>query len=215
LNDNAGDHNFDMSVFTTDLLMDDVDGDGDVLDNFLGKPTPDWAGAFGTNINLWRNVQLNALFEYKTGNFFVNNLTDAFRNSNGLIGRNTPRTAELEATFENPASTVDQKIDAALAYVQTQKALSPNSGLNTIKNAKFIRFRELGLTYTAPQSFSSKLGLDNLSFNVSGRNLALWTGYDGIDPELNATTADSFLQSVEAFGTGIPRRFNFSVRFGF
>ena len=86
---------------------------------------------------------------------------------------------------------------------------------NTIKNAKFVRFRELGLTYTAPNSFADKLGLSSLSFNVSGRNLKLWTGYDGVDPETNATSGDTFLQSVEAFGTGIPRRWSFSVRFGF
>ena len=212
---NSGSLNFDMSIFSSRLLMDDEDGDGDVLDNFLGKPTPDWAGAFGANFTIMQNLQLNTLFEYKTGNFFVNNLTDAFRNSNGFIGRNTPRAAELESTFENPATSVDDAFNAALAYVQELKALAPNSGLNTIKNGKFIRFRELGLTYTAPASFASKLGLSNLAFNVAGRNLHLWTGYDGVDPELNATNGDTFLQSVEAFGTGIPRRWTFSVRFGF
>jgi hypothetical protein len=211
----AGTLSLGNSIFAADLMMDDEDGDGDVLDNFLGKPTPDWAGAFGANFTIRQNLQLTTLFEYKAGNFWVNNLTDAFRNSHGTIGRNTPRTAELAAIYENPASSIDDVMAAALAYVQEQKALAPNSGLNTIKEGKFIRFRELGLTYTAPSSFADKLGLDNVSFNVAGRNLALWTPYDGVDPELNATNGDSFLQSVEAFGTGVPRRITFSVRFGF
>ena len=196
-------------------MLDDADDDGDVLDNYLGKISPDWAGAFGTNVTLCQNLQINALFEYKTGEFFHNNLTDAFRNSNPLIGRNTPRAAVVEAAIENPGATTEEKFSAALEWAQSLKALAPFSGLNTIKNARFIRFRELGLTYTAPLSWSSKLNLNNLSFSLAGRNIALWTPYDGIDPELNANGGDGIVQGIEAFGTGIPRRFTFSVRFGF
>ncbi len=196
-------------------MLDDEDGDGDVLDNFLGKPDPDWAGAFGANITLKQNLQINALFEYKAGNYGVNNLTDAFRNSNPVIGRNTPRAAAVEAAIENPGESVDNKLAAALEWAESLSALSPRSGLNTIKNAKFIRFRELGITYTAPRSFASKLGLNTLAFTVSGRNLKIWTPYDGIDPELNVAGADDFRQSIEAFGTGIPRRYTLSIRFGF
>ncbi|MCH7489978.1 MAG: hypothetical protein IID05_04710, partial [Gemmatimonadetes bacterium] len=196
-------------------MLDDEDGDGDVLDNFLGKPDPDWAGAFGANITLQRNLQINLLFEYKAGNYGVNNLTDAFRNSNPVIGRNTPRAAAVEAVIENPGASVDAKLAAALEWAESLSALSPRSGLNTVKNAKFIRFRELGITYTAPRSFASKFGFSNLAINVSGRNLILWTPYDGVDPELNAVNGDEFLQSVEAFGTGIPRRYTVSIRVGF
>lgn len=216
IQDNINDLSFDMGAFGSGLMQDDIDGDGDFLDNPLGKPTPDWSGAFGSNITLWRNLQVNALFEYKTGDFWVNNLTDGFRNSHSLIGRNTPRAAELEAKFLNPASSLDDKVQAAVDYVNELRALSPHSGTNMIKNGKFLRFRELGITYTAPASFANRFfGLDNLSFNVSGRNLWLWTGYDGIDPELNDGNGDNFYLGIEAFGTGIPRRFNFSVRFGF
>jgi hypothetical protein len=196
-------------------MFDDEDGDGDVLDNYLGKAAPDWAGAFGTNVTLYQNLQINALFEYKSGEFFVNNLTDAFRNSHPLIGRNTPRAAAVESAIENPARTTEDKFSAAMEWAQSLKALAPYSGLNTIKNAKFIRFRELSLTYSAPLSMASKLGLNNLTFSLSGRNLQLWTPYDGVDQELNAEGTDGTIQSLEAFGTGIPRQFTFSVRFGF
>ena len=50
----------------------------------------------------------------------------------------------------------------------------------------------------------------------------LWTRYDGVDPELNAvgrgagTLLDqNFLDSVEAFGLPIPRRFQIATRIGF
>ena len=196
-------------------MLDDEDGDGDVLDNFLGKPDPDWAGAFGVNITLQQNLQINALFEYKVGAFSVNNLSGAFRTSHPLIGRNTPEAAAVEAAILNPAASSDDKLAAALEWAESLQALAPYSGLNTVWNAKFLRFRELGMTYTAPRSFASKLGFNNLAFNLSGRNLALWTPYGGIDPELNAGSGDNFLQSVEGWGVGIPRRYTLSVRFGF
>ncbi len=228
------------------LLLDDNDGDGDFLDNCLAaagqtrgktkimkdkngqdyeyclsKPTPDWSGAFGANITLSRNLQINTLFEYRAGNFMVSNLTDAFRNSNPLIGRNNPRPAELDAIMNNPASTGKERADALMEFVNRYKALAPYSGLNLGEKGDFIRWRELGITYNAPASFAQRLGFSNLSFNVSGRNLTLWTGYTGIDPEMNAVSSrggglsGNYLDSVDAWGFPLPRRFTFSVRFGF
>jgi len=74
----------------------DEDGDGDLLDHYLGKPTPDWSGSFGFNITFMRRFRLSSLFEYKAGNFYVNNLTDAFRKSHPLIGRNIPEASKTE-----------------------------------------------------------------------------------------------------------------------
>ncbi|MHC4064852.1 MAG: TonB-dependent receptor domain-containing protein [Planctomycetota bacterium] len=201
------------------MLVDDEDDDGDLQDNYLGKPTADWAGAFGANFTLWNNLQISTLFEYRTGDIWVNNLTDAFRQANPLIGRNIPQAARVESTIENPGASTDDKVDAAVEWATELFALRPVSGLNTIKNAKFLRWRELGISYTAPTSWTDKLHLDNLSFNLSVRNLALWTGYDGNDPESGAQVQDfageDFLKGIETFGAMIPRRFTFSLRFGF
>jgi len=108
-------------------------------------------------------------------------------------------------------------------------ALEPFAGLNTIKQADFVRWRELSLTYNVPSRFVERFGGRQLSFTLSGRNLALWTKYDGVDPELNAIgrgggsegnpsasqLSNNFLDGVEAFGFPIPRRFSFQVRLGF
>ena len=68
-----------------------------------------------------------------------------------------------------------------------------------------------------------RVNLRSLSISVSGRNLAIWTKYDGVDPELNAigrgggesTLSQNFLDGVEAFGWAIPRRILFTMRLGF
>jgi TonB-linked SusC/RagA family outer membrane protein len=199
----------------------DEDGDGDFLDHYDGKPYPDWQGAFGANLSLRRNWRISTLFEYRQGNYTVTNLTDAFRNANPLIGRNTIRAAQVEAALENPASTVDQRLKAATDWLGL-KALSPYDGLNQGEDGAFVRLREVSLTYTAPSSLAAKVGAKDLAMTLSGRNLFLWTKYSGTDPEVNAIGRTegggrdaTFLDAVDAFGWPIARRVALQVRLGF
>jgi hypothetical protein len=230
------------------LLLDDNNANGDFNDHCMGpskadpiaadpakgitadpnhryclaKPTPDWSGAFGTNITFARNFQVNTLFEFKAKNYYIQNLTDGFRNSNPLIGRNNPRPAEIEAIMTNPASTAAERADALLDFVDNYKELSPYNGLNLAQKGDFLRLREVSVTWTAPSSFAQRLGLNSLAFNLSGRNMVMWTGYPGIDPEMNSnsrgggTTLDNNYQDgIDAWGFPLPRRVTLSVRFGF
>jgi hypothetical protein len=203
-------------------LVVDEDGDGNILDHYLGKPTPDWQGAFGFNVGFMKRFRLASLFEYKTGEFFVHNLTDEFRRFHSVIGRNTRRAAELEAILINPASTADQRLAAADEWARKHAGLSPYDGLNAVEKADYIRWNELSLTYDIPQSIFSRFGVGNASITLAGRNLVLISGYSGIDPEVNAIGRGTgggldtnFLTGTEAFGLPIPRQFVFTVRTGF
>ncbi len=200
------------------------------LTHVLGKPTPDWAGSVGASVKFLRNFTVSTLFEYKAGNYYVNNLTGAFRGAHPAIGRNTPSAARTELDYitggtdanGTPQNNGEVRLEALKNWLNNELALSPFSGLNTIKAADFIRWRELSLTYNVPRSLAQRVRLRNLALTVSGRNLALSTKYDGVDPELNAIGRgggsdldDNFLDGVEAFGFAIPRRFIFTMRMGF
>lgn len=207
-------------------LRVDENGNGDYLDHYLGKSAPDWQGTFGLNATVLRNFELGALFEYKFGNYTITNLTDAFRKSNPVIGRNLRRAAEVEATMLNPASTPQERLAASRKWAYDLKALSPYDGLNQNENGKFLRFRELSVTYTVPASYANRMGFSHMSLTAAGRNLALWTPYTGIDPETNqfgrggadpdlGGVDQNFGQGIDAFGFALPRRFTFTVRLGF
>jgi hypothetical protein len=197
-------------------------GSPESLKNYLGKPMPDWQGSFGTDLTMFQNFTVRTLFEYRAGNYFIHNLDRAFRRSHPLIGRNIRDGAQAEATLLNPASTAEQRLAAAETWVRELAALSPYDGLNEIYAADWVRLRELSLTYRAPAGLSEKFGADNLSFTVSGRNLALWTKYVGRDPELNVTSrgdggglTNNFLDGTAGWGMPIPRRVTFAIRAGF
>lgn len=203
--------------------IDPVSGElaSDKLLHYLGNSTPDWSGSFGLKVSFLKNFRISTNFEYKFGNFFVNNLTDAFRKSHGLIGRNTPDAAKTELALLNPDSTPEQRLEAANSWVREFLALSPYSGLNTIEKADFVRWRELSFSYDIPRTIAARFGLRNATVSLAGRNIMMFSGYSGIDQEMNAigrngnSGTDAFLTGVDAFGYPIPRQFTFNVRVKF
>ncbi|MGI9627460.1 MAG: SusC/RagA family TonB-linked outer membrane protein [Longimicrobiales bacterium] len=199
-------------------------GSAEYLDSFLGKPTPDFAGSFGFTLGFLSNFEMTTNFEYKMGDFQVQDLSGGFRQANAVIGQNTPDAARTVSTLLNPASTAEQRLEAALFWANNLRALSPMSGMNMINDADMLRLRELSLTYRFPGSLVDRMGLTNAALTVGGRNLKLWMNdaYTGIDPEINpqsicsgAGTDCNFLTGTEAFGVPIPRTFTFALRIGF
>ena len=194
-----------------------------LLDSFMGKPTPDFAGSFGFNLAFASNFELATLFEYKWGQQ-VQDLSGMFRRANAVIGRNTPLAAELGSTMQNPASSPQQRLDAAIQWANEIEGLAPMSGMNGIYDANVIRFRELSLTYRIPSDIVEGWGLGTATVNLGARNLALFmpgSDYTGMDPETNVTGRCNgglncnFLNSTEGWAIPIPRRFTLSTRVTF
>lgn len=227
----SGDGSFSLptSIGTGSVLLKDEDGDGDYLDHFLGKSTPDWTGSFGGSVS-YKNWTLNTTFEYKGGNYVINNLTDAFRQANGAIGRNLPRSARVTLDYATggvdssftPQGDGNVRLAALDEWVNNTLALAPFSGLNTMEKADFVRWRELSLNYNITGSILDQLNIETASIGVSGRNLAIFTGYTGVDPEINfagrggdSGLDQNFGQGIAAFGWPIPTQVILSLRVGF
>ena len=194
-----------------------------LLNSYLGKPAPDWQGSFGFNMSFLSNFEFSALAEFRAGNFFVQDLSNAFRRANSVIGRNTPQAARLAAIMSNPASTANERLDAAVEWASEVEGLAPMSGLNMINPADWVRLRELSLTYRMPSDFIAGLGLNTATVSLGVRNvgLAVNNRFTGMDPEgqilgrCNGGLNCNFLQSVEGWGIPIPRRITFSTRVTF
>ena len=204
----------------TDLFNGNVIMLENGLNSDLGKPTPDYTGAFGGTITLQRNFRLNVLFEYKGGNYTYWCLVCGFRNASPR-GTNSQAFVNVQAALKNPASSPQQRLDAAKAWLGLA-SLTPYQGLNETSDGSFVRFRELSLTWTAPQSLASQLRARDLSITLSGRNLFLWTKYRGVDPEVTQSGRDTsnnpdafFQENVDSFGLPIPRRIGLSIRVGY
>jgi TonB-dependent SusC/RagA subfamily outer membrane receptor len=73
-----------------------------------------------------------------------------------------------------------------------------------IENASFVRLQEVSLRWTGAGSSSSDGVLHRMSVSVIARDLATWTGYSGLDPEV-ATPADG-IPSYEGGQAPLPLR---------
>ena len=127
-----------------------------------------YTSSFGVKVNYGKNWSVNTLFESRFGDYGVTNLTDAFRKSHSLIGRNTPDAADNESRLINPANAGQGRLDAANEWVRTHLALSPYSGLNTIEE-----FEELpGFPITSVEGHKSQLILGQ----INGVDIAVLQG---------------------------------------
>jgi TonB-linked SusC/RagA family outer membrane protein len=55
-----------------------------------------------------------------------------------------------------------------------------------IEDASFVKIREVSITYDLPKRLAAMLGpVKSLQVNLAGRNLATFTGYSGLDPEVS------------------------------
>ena len=91
-----------------------------------------------------------------------------------------------------------------------------------IKEADFVKLRELSLTYQLPANVLESIGVNTGSITLSGRNLWMWTKYEFPDQEgLGSPDPEVNFSSNSAYGrtdyASIPmlRTFSASMRISF
>ena len=214
---------FNSAIMVAGANGEALPGGSTYLDHYLGKPTPDWEGSFGFTANIQQNFTVSSRFQYAFGNFYHHNLTDAFRRVNGAIGRNMMSSSTLESILKNPASTVQERIDAAQEWVTNNVSLSPFDGLNEIEKADYIRWANLSVSYRIPSDLVERVGLNNASLTLSGNNLALWSKYGGVDPLATgeaslgqgASLQENFGGGMDTYGTPLLRTYALTLKFDF
>ena len=169
--------------------------------SYVGPSSPTREVGFSNTLTLFRNWRVYALLDYK-GGFYLFNQKERNRCQSGVDNCarvNDPRV-------RNPQTASDSLLAKNLV-------LWRSSTREYIEKADFTKLREVSVTYTVPRSLLSRLGRSGpsgASISFSGRNLALWSDYSGIDPETNSYGGRNFLR-VDAWATPNPRRFVGSV----
>lgn len=165
-----------------------------VDDTIIGLVNPNRLFGFGTTLTLMNNFSIDALVEHQ-GGFYVQNYT-AYQNA---------RRGEWY-----PCYSVQEKMIAAKAgdanalndVTALQRARCSSSDYDIgfwTEKGNFTKLRYISMTYTLPKSWSSRLfGGRTASLTLSGRNLFMWTKYDGSDPEVEDFSDQSNNVGVKA-----------------
>jgi TonB-dependent starch-binding outer membrane protein SusC len=183
---------------------------------FIGPTLPTNTQALSGDLTLFRNlVTVSGLIERRAGNKQLN-YTELFRCQTGYNnGTAGAARGQCAAVADPNASLTEQAAFLAQRFGATTSTGSLSStSVGYIEDADFIKLRELSVTLAVPQSLARDFSLlQGASLTLSGRNLATWTDYTGLDPEINESGGGANFTQGE-FNTQPPLRY-FTIRLNF
>lgn len=181
-----------------DLRLEDVNSDGTIDDR--DRIRPDFNNVpeivYGVPISFsYRGLDLNILFQGQarvsqylllesgsTGNFFAVDAANRWRPDN------------IDGTFPRVADKMYDSVNGAY----------PNT--YWLKNASFVRLKNVELGYNLPATVLSKAGIQSLRVYVSGFNLLTFDSLKTIDPESGSSLGWSYPQQ-RLVNLGLSARF--------
>jgi TonB-linked SusC/RagA family outer membrane protein len=143
---------------------------------YLGYSNPRHEASLTNGFDLLnRTIRITTLFDYK-GGYMGDNDTQRIRCQNRL---NCYEEADPSSPLALQARVVALRDNAA----RTQAGF--------IEDGKFVRWRELSITYAAPANMAARLfRSESASLTFAARNLHVWTNYTGVDPESSYGSLD-------------------------
>ena len=152
-----------------------------------GDAAPDFTMGFSNEVT-WRGIRFSALFDWQRGGDLVN-ITQNVYDGGGLAPTLPDGGASRAAA--NDVLGVSQ-------YVY---------------DASFVKLRELSVGWEVPARYTSRLlsGADRVRIEFSGRNLATWTDYPGVDPEVSNFGSQAISRFIDLAPYPPARSFFFTI----
>ena len=209
-----------------DMKLKDVNGDGKVDINdktVIGNVNPKSSGGFVINGNAY-GFDLMAAFNWSIGNEIYN--ADKIEFSTATASgkyKNLNSTMADGNRWTNLDPVSGQLVTDPAALTQlnaTTTMWSPymRSAIFTdwaVEDASFLRLNTLTLGYTAPEMFTSKLGVSKLRFYLTASNVFVWTNYSGSDPEVSTRRKNPLTPGVDSSPYPRSRQMVFGMNLNF
>ena len=159
---------------------------------FIGKNRfAPWSGGLNINVS-YKGFALNAAFSGVFGKYIEN--YDRYFIENPSFVDESNMTARMMNIWTTPGQITD--------IPKAGETIKHDS--RWIDNASFVRLKNLQLSYTLPAAVAKKTGLLNgMKVYVTGRNLVTFTGYKGIDPEVDYETASGDYPNTKQIIAGV------------
>lgn len=182
-----------------DLKFKDLDGDGKITSDdrkVVSGVIPDLTYSFGFNLN-YKGIGLNAFFQ-------------------GVQGVSTLPKANLAAPYNNGASVTwdwlnkswtEDNRDGGYPRLMRANSGHDNYSKNStfwLKDASYLRLKNVQLSYTFPQHWLQKIHLRKLTVFVNAENLLTFSKFKESDPERTLTGGNLYqYPSVKSMSAGL------------
>ncbi len=158
----------------------------------VGNLWPTLEASLSSTLTLFRNIRLTGLVDTKQ-DFVLFNNADFFREtqvvrSNRRLDPSVLSARERLRRYGNPNA-------GQPAFVQENGAPTTVDEVREayMQPGDFIRLRELGVSYNLPRRVIARLGgVSAASIGFAMQNVALWTDYEGPDPEVITSPGANF-----------------------
>ncbi|MFW6192389.1 MAG: SusC/RagA family TonB-linked outer membrane protein [Gemmatimonadota bacterium] len=134
-----------------------------------GQPTPNVNGSLSTTVTLFNHVTLYSLAEMATGHHIDNN-TAQF-----VCGSAVHRCANVFDVGPDGQLTDESRVKRAAA--------DGGGELNFVEEADYVKLRTVSVRFDLPDDWTRFMSGQDVSLQLTGENLATFTGYS-LDPEL-------------------------------
>lgn len=138
-----------------------------------GRSAPTYTGAVSSTVTLYKRLRLYALLDYQGGNVIFN-ANRMLRCTGGFGG------GLCEANY------YPEKYDPIYLAQTVGTAQAQGLVQQYFEKGDYIKLREVSATYTLPAKWL--YGFDFASIGLVARELATWTDYTGLDPDLSLLT---------------------------
>lgn len=183
---------------------------------YLGAYQPDYTASLGTTIG-FKGFALNVLVDVRKGGQFLS-ITKNQSEFNGtalstLIGDREPFIIENSVKIDEAGNYVANDIEVTAQDLYAVSDVYFGGG-SLLIDASFVKLRELGLSYTFPNSLLKNTPFAAARLKVFGSNLKYWLPEENTyaDPEVNGASLNGNAVGIET--TQIPSARSFGVNLG-
>lgn len=163
-------------------------------------------GGFSNDFT-YGNFQLSTLLTYQFGGYMHNGTR-----ASTMDLRFWNNSTDILRRWQKPGDITD------IPRVVNNDNVSNGNSMPTTENISstdFIRLKNVSLSYRLPTNWVSRARLSNVRIHVSGQNLALWTKYSGMDPEVSTNGNNAISQGIDKNQAPNARTFTFGLTAGF
>lgn len=176
--------------------------------SIVGNVNPDFTSSFINRFTIFKKLTVAFQLDWIKG-------VDVYNQTKQWLYRD-----RLSKDFDQPVNIAGQEGAFVAFYNSLYNTNTPLS--HFVEDGGYVRLRDLSVSYDLTQVIKQKWAR-NVSITATGRNLATWTKYKGLDPEATAALTNQggtisglgSFTGVDYYGASNLKSFQFSLNIGF